>query len=196
MNLKSTDKYVKLAIAVIIIGIIARFAMGMVYHPSGDACRHLSVGKFIAANGKVPLVTDFGMNEFFWSPPLFHFITAFVSGFFSIFNEDIGMFGMKFVSPLFGSLTLVFSYLTFRKLFGKKISFYAILFLAFIPIHMDYSVFGYVESTLVFFVVLSVYFALENRPLLSSLAAGLSILAKYNGIFIIPLLFYIFYYKN
>ena len=59
-------------------------------------------------------------------------------------------------------------------------------FLTFIPIHIDYSVFGYVESALTFFVVLSVYFALEDKALLSALAAGLSILTKYNGIFILP----------
>lgn len=193
---KDLDKYTKLAIIIILIGIIIRFSLAVIYHVSGDACWHLSVGRFIAVNGEIPLFETLGRGEAFWPPPLFHFLVAFMYNIFNVFSSEAANFAIKFVSPIFGSLTLIFSYLIFRKLFDRKISFYSIVFLTFIPIHIDYSVFGYVESALTFFIVLSVYFAMENKVFLSALAAGLSILTKYNGIFIIPLLLYIFYYKN
>jgi len=63
----------------------------------------------------------------------------------------------------------------------------------FLPISIDYSVLGYVESMLTFFVVLSIYLALKNRIVLSSIAAGFAILTKYNGIFVIPVLLFIVY---
>ena len=68
--------------------------------------------------------------------------------------------------------------------------------MAFLPLFMDYSIFSYVESMLVFFVVLSVYFLVNGRILLSSIVAGLSILTKYNGIFILPVLLYFVYRIN
>ena len=196
IKFKNLDKYTKLAIVVILIGILLRFSLAAIYHVSGDACWHFSAGRFIAENGKIPLHDGLGRDEPFWAPPLFHFFVAFVFNFFNAFSNEVANSSIKFVSPVFGSLTLIFSYLIFRKLFDEKISFYAILFLTFIPIHIDYSVFGYVEATLTFFVVLSFYFALENRAFLSAISAGLAILTKYNGIFVLPLLIYIFYYKN
>src|SRR3989338_2569080 len=186
IKFKNLDKYTKLAIIIILIGILLRFFLASIYHVSGDACWHLSVSRFIAENGKMPLFEGLGRDEPFWSPPLFHFLTAFTYNIFNVFSSEAANFSMKFISPIFGSLTLICSYFIFRRLFDRKMSFYSIAFLTFIPIHIDYSVFGYVESALTFFVVLSVYFALEDKALLSALAAGLSILTKYNGIFILP----------
>lgn len=196
MKFKELDKYTKFAIITIIIGILIRFSLASIYHVSGDACWQLSVGRFIANNGNIPLFEGLGRNEPFWAPPLFHIITAFIYNFFNLFNSNIANFSIKFISPFFGSITLIFSYLIFRKFLDKKVSFYSILFLTFIPLHLDYSVFGYVEAALTFFVVLSIYLALENKVFLSSIAAGLAILTKYNGLFVLPLLIYIFYYKN
>ena len=190
-RIKRLDKYTKLAIIVIVIGILIRFSLASMHHISGDACWQLSNARYLAENNKFPLFEFFGRDEPFWAPPLFHFFVAFVFNFFNAFSNEVANSSIKFVSPVFGSLTLIFSYLIFRKLFDEKISFYAILFLTFIPIHIDYSVFGYVEATLTFFVVLSFYFALENRAFLSAISAGLAILTKYNGIFVLPLLIYI-----
>jgi len=100
------------------------------------------------------------------------------------------------ISPIFAILTLILTFLIVRKIYDTKMGFYTLLFLAFIPLFMDYSVFSYVESMLTFFVVLSVYLAIKNRVFLASLATGLGILTKYNALFIIPLLIYIFYKNN
>ena len=164
------------------------FTLTSIHHISGDACWHLSVAKFIAEEQKIPLSENLGRDEPFWAPPLFHLFAAFA---YSVFNGLI-----KFVTPIFAILTLIFTFLLAKRLFSEKIAFHSVLFMSFIPIFIDYSVFSYVESMLLFFIVLSVYFAVNNRIILASIAAGLGILTKYNALFIIPLLVYIVYKNN
>ena len=199
MNLtkfKNLDKYTKLSITIIIIGIIIRFYLASVYHVSGDACWQLSNSRFIAENHKIPLFEQFGRDEPFWAPPLFHIAAAFIYTAFRNFGNGAADFAVKMLSPLLGSLTLILSFQISRKLFNSKTAFYSSLFLAFIPLSIDYSVFSYVDGMVAFMSVLSVYLALENRIFLCAMAAGFAILAKYNGIFILPVLVYITYLKN
>lgn len=190
---KNNFDYKKWTIFVIIIGIAARFVLASMYTVAGDACWHFSVSRFIAENGKIPLFEPFGRDEPFWAPPLFHIMAAFMYKAFGIFSS--AEFGMKMLSPLFGSLTLIFVYFINKKLFGEKITFYSMLFTTFIPIFMDYHIFGYIDGAITFFAVLSIYFALCDRYIKSSIAAGFAALTKYNGIFVLPLLIYIAY-KN
>lgn len=197
MNLtkfKNLDKYTKLSIAVILIGIIIRFYLASIYHVSGDACWQLSNSRFMAENHKIPLFEQFGRDEPFWAPPLFHIVAALIYALFQ--NFGIGDFAVKMLSPLLGSLTLILSFLISRKLFNSKMAFYSSLFMTFIPLSVDYSVFSYVDGMVAFIAVLSVYLALENRIVLCAIAAGLAILAKYNGIFILPVIFCILYSKS
>ena len=149
-------KYEKYALIVIIIAIIIRFSLISTYAVSGDACWIFSASKFIAENYKIPFLEGVGRDEPFWPPPLFHFIAAI---FFFIFGE----IGLKLVSPLFGSLTLILVYFLFRKMLNEKQAFYAIFFLSFIPLYIDYNVLGYVESVLTFMFVLSIYLALNKK---------------------------------
>jgi 4-amino-4-deoxy-L-arabinose transferase-like glycosyltransferase len=186
MRFKNYSKYTKLSIAVLIIAILFRFILMSISVISGDACWHLSASKFIANNGDMPLHESIGRDEPFWPAPLFHIISSF---FYMVFGD----FGFKLVSPIFGSLTLIISYLIFRKFLNDRASFYAILFMSFIPIHIDYSVLSYPAGTLTFFTILSVYFAVNNRLILSGTTAGLAILTKYNAVFIIPVLIFIAY---
>ena len=190
------DKYTKLSIIVILIGIILRFWLASVHHVAGDACWQLSNSRFIAENLKLPLFEHFGRDEPFWAPPLFHIISAAVYIIFNNFSVHAADFAVKLVSPLFGSLTLIFLFLISRKLFDNKTAFYSVIFLTFIPLHIDYSVFSYIDGMLAFLCVLSVYFALENKIVYSAIALGLAILTKYNGIFILPALLFILYKNN
>ncbi|MAE42306.1 hypothetical protein CMO93_00930 [Candidatus Woesearchaeota archaeon] len=194
MNLHNINlnKYEKYALITIIIAIIIRFSLIPIYTVSGDACWHFSVSKFIGENVQIPLSEPLGRDEPFWAPPLFHVIAALFSSIFSIFGSE---FGLKLIAPLFGSMTLIASYLILKKFLNEKALFYSILFISFIPIFIDYSILGYVESMLTFFVLLSIYLALSNHLILSSISTGLAILTKYNGIFVIPVILYIIY-KN
>jgi 4-amino-4-deoxy-L-arabinose transferase-like glycosyltransferase len=193
--MKAMDKYTKLAIWVIIIGIIIRFSLASIYHVSGDACWQVSNAIYIAENDRLPLFEFFGRDEPFWPPPLFHIVTAAIYKIVINLGKDIADFAIKMISPLLGSLTLMIFFLVAKIMFNKKAAFYAVLFLTFIPLHIDYSVFSYIDGTITFLAILSVYLALKNKIALSSIVAGLTILTKYNGIFIVPVLLYIVY-KN
>lgn len=195
MKKENNFNYRKLTLAVIIIGILLRFSLASIYHVSGDACWQLSASRFIAENNKLPLFEEFGRNEPFWAPPLFHFMAAFVYTIFGYFGNNAAEFAVKMISPLLGALTLIFAYLINKKLFNEKITFYSMLFTTFIPMMIDYHVFSYIDGPVTFFVALSVYFALDGKYIKSSVAAGLAAVTKYNGIFILPLLIYIAY-KN
>ncbi|MBI2658458.1 glycosyltransferase family 39 protein [Candidatus Woesearchaeota archaeon] len=188
-RLKTISKYEKYALITIVIAIILRFALTSVYAVSGDACWHLSAARFMAENLEIPLFDGVGRDEPFWPPPLFHFIAA---AFYLVFGET----GLKLVSPLFGSLTLIVAYFLFRKMLDEKQSFYAIFFLSFIPLYIDYNVLGYVESVLTFLFAAGIYLALEKRFFLAGAATGLAMLTKNNGIFLIPVLAYIAWKKS
>jgi 4-amino-4-deoxy-L-arabinose transferase-like glycosyltransferase len=177
-------KYEKYAVIVIIAAIIFRLFLLSISTISGDACWHFSVSKFIVENHKIPLFESVGRDEPFWAPPLFHFVSSF---FYLLFGE----FGLRLVPFLFGSFTVIISYLIFRKYLSERAAFYAILFLSFAPIMVDYSILGYPESTITFLTVLSIYLALNNRFILSGIVAGLGILSKYTGLFIVPILIFI-----
>ena len=190
------EKHTKYLIIIIILFSIIVLSLTSIYHVSGDACWQLSIGRYIGSNFKIPLFEQFGRDEPFWAPPFYHFIVALVFYFFNIFSYNAANIAIKFISPLFGILTLIFSFLTIKRLLNSRIAFYSVLFIAFLPLFIDYNIFSYVESTLTFFVVLSVYFLINRKIVLSSIAAGLSILTKYNGIFIIPVLIYFVFRIN
>jgi len=189
---KNMDKYTRHSIIIIILFSIIVLALTSIYHVSGDACWILSASRIIAEEKKIPLNEGIGRDEPFWAPPLFHFVSAFIYSASGNYANTL----VKFISPIFAILTLIITFLIVRKIFDTKIGFYTLLFLAFIPLFMDYSIFSYVESMLTFFVVLSVYLVIKNKIFLASIATGLGILTKYNALFIIPLLIYIVYKNN
>jgi len=193
---QSSDKYTKYSAIVIVLFSIIVLALTSVYHVSGDGCWHVSASKFMAENKSMPLNEPLGRNEPFWSPPLYHIISAVVYFIFNSFNHNAANFAIKFISPVFGILSLTVSFLLVKKLHSPKIAFYSAIFLSFVPIFIDYSVLSYVESMLTFFVVLSVYLMVKDRIWLSGIAAGLASLTKYNGLFVLPVLFFILYKRH
>ena len=195
-KLQKFSKYTKYSIAIIILFSIIVLGLTSVHHVSGDGCWHASIARFIASEFKIPAHEQLGRDLPFWSPPLYHFLSAAVYLVFSPIGKDFANFAVKFISPVFGILSLMFSFLTIKKLVNPRIAFYSTIFLAFVPIFLDYSIFSYVEMTLTFFAVLSVYFIVNDKVFLSGTAAGLAMLAKYNGAFIIPVLIFICYKKS
>ena len=192
---KDLNKYTRLSIIVIGLAIIVRFVLVFLYHSSGDACWHLSIARFMADNLKIPLLEPLG-REVFWEPPVFHIIAAAFYKIFSIFGSGAAEFSMKFVSPIFGSLSLVLTFMIIDKFFGKKIAFYSVIFAAFLPINIFYSVISYMEPIMTFFVLLSIYLIMKNRHVLGSIAFGISLLSKYNAVFSLPLIIYLMHKGN
>ncbi|MBI1935542.1 glycosyltransferase family 39 protein [Candidatus Woesearchaeota archaeon] len=187
---RETDKYARLSIIAIALAIAIRLALVFLYHSSGDGCWHLSIARFMAGNLKIPLLEPLG-REVFWEPPFFHMIASAFYKVFSIFGSGAADFGMKLVSPLFGSLSLILTFIILDEFFGKKIAFYSIIFAAFLPINIFYSVISYTESVMAFFVLLCIYLIMKNRHILGSIAFGISLLSKYNAVFSLPLIIYL-----
>lgn len=192
-NFRKLEKYTRYSILLIALFSLIVLYLTFTYHVSGDGCWHIQVAKFIADNARLPLFEPLGRDEPFWSPPLYHIVVAAIYYAFGIFNHNAADFAVKFASPAFGILSLIFSFLVIKKLTNPKIAFYSIIFLAFIPLNLDYSVFSYIDGMLRFLVILSVYLALENRIVGSAVTLGLVVLTKYNGIFILPVLLFIVY---
>jgi len=180
--------YKKLTIWILVIAIALRLMLTLMHTISGDACWHFSASKFIAENLRIPFDENIGRSRFepFWPSPLFHIAAAF-------FYSMLGEFGLKLTPFIFGSLSLIVSYLISRKFLNEKQTFYAALFMSFLPIGIDYSVLGYPESAIAFFTILSVYFAVSKKFFLSGMSAGLALLSKFTGFFAIPALLFLAY---
>lgn len=185
--------YYKLGIIVIVIAAIIRLIFALTHSVSGDACWHLSAARFMAGENSIPLYDGLGRLQPFWAPPVFHFVAAFFYKIFMPVSLDLAGAGMKLVSPIFGTLSVILLFLLSRRLFNDKIAFYSILFLNFIPVFMDYSMFSFIESTVTFFSLLSVYLMLKGRYILSSVSLGFALLSKYNAAFMLPMLLYLAY---
>lgn len=192
--------YVKLAILVIVIGAALRFGLAALSHPAGDSCWHLSVSRFIAENGRIPLFEPFGITdrEVFSAPPLFHIVAALVYKILGWFGSPAADFGVKLVSAFFGSLTLPFVFLLGRKLHNARIGFFALFFVAFLPLHINSSVVSFVDSLAALLATVAIYFLVNRRIFVAAFFAGLGLLAKQTMVFLLPVFFIalFFIYKN
>ena len=188
--------YKKITVIVLIIGILLRFLLTSMSHVSGDACWHLSIARFVGENYQIPLFEDLGRDSVFSRPPLFHIMAAVLYNIFGIFGIAAAGFGLKMLSPLSGSLTLIIFYLLTKKFFNEKLVFIAVSVLAFLPLHIYYSTISYVESAVGLFALISVFFMVEKRLFLSAVFAGLTALLKFEGIFIFPTVLSILFYNN
>lgn len=185
--------YAKLSIILIIIVALIRFIFALTHTVSGDACWQLSAARFIADNNQIPLFEGIGRAQPFWPPPLFHLFGASLFKIFSLVSRDVADISLKLVSPIFGTLTIIITYLITRRLFNEKITFYSMIFINFIPVFLDYSILGYVGSTSAFFSVFSVYLMINKKYFLSSISLGMATLSKYNAIFMLPMILYLAY---
>ena len=185
--------YTKLSIAVIIAFALLRFFFALTHTVSGDACWHLSAAKFIAVRNKIPFSEGIGREEPFWPPPFFHFAAAMFYKILSLISTNAADTGIKLVSPISGTLIVAVAYLIMKKFFDEKTAFYSIIFLNFVPMFLDYSIFSYVDSTAALFSILSVYLILNKRFVLSYFSLGIALLSKYNAVFMFPMLIYLTY---
>ncbi len=189
---RGKDGYVKLTVAVIVVAALLRFALAAVSHPAGDSCYHLSVGRFMAENAGLPLFEPFGISDrqVFSAPPLFHIVAAAVYRIFSVFSVSAAEFAIKLASPLFGSLALPFVFLIGKKLFSSRIAFFATLFVAFLPLHINSSVVSFVDSLVTLLAAVAIYLVLSRKILLAAVAVGLGLLSKQTMVFMLPVFFF------
>ncbi|RLG11255.1 hypothetical protein DRN73_05805 [Candidatus Pacearchaeota archaeon] len=151
---------------------------------------------------KLPLLLSFDESYYWdWSrhldwgyyskPPMIAWVIAFSTKIFGISEWAIRLPAL--ISLIF---TLLISYLLIKKYFSQEIAFWLVLTLAFVPMFTIYSVVITPDSLLLFFWVLSLYFAmlyLENmsykNAILTGIFIGLGLLTKQTVIAFLGLAF-------
>ncbi len=189
------DSYTKWAFYIIVLGALIRFILASINYVTGDPCWYVNVVRFIVNYHAIPVAQPLG-RAFFWPPPLLEFIGAIFYRFFMIFGTPLAEFSIRLISPVCGVLMLAYSFLIVKKLFNSKIAFYSIIFLTFIPDHIYHSSMFYPDMMVALFVIMSIYYSLENKIYLSGVFMGLSFLTKYNAIFAFPIPFFIIIINN
>ena len=113
-----------------------------------------------------------------------------------LLRTEVNTFGLSLVtlrmlSALSGWLTVGVLFLWVRRETNTRAAMFAMAFLGFSNLHVIYSRTGFVESTMVFFLVLMLWlWSLRQKhkafPLLAGAALGLMILIKVTAIYIMP----------
>lgn len=167
---------------------------------NSDAAWHLAIAENIVTLGSIPPADTFRHYPFLWHPPLFHLIAA------QLYVTTSNALIMKFLSPIFGVMTLFIAFVFIRYLFRTDIALLTTFFLAIIPLHLYFSVISYVSTAITFLTIFCVFLYLrgisnENQKMLilSGLSFGLSILTKATGFaiaFILLIIFCLYYRKK
>ncbi len=167
-----------------------RFLLAFFFPVFGDACRYFIMAKAIYV--KPSLLTMRGLS---YPTPLFLLIAAFFYGIFIPFGEHAADLSLRLMSPLFGSLTVILTYLIAKKLFNEKAAFLSAVFLGFSPSHLLFSSLGYMEGMFIFFVSLALFYIVRHdaEPSdasygLCGLALGLASLTRQTGLFVVAVL--------
>lgn len=176
------DKYTKIAIVLILIGVIIRVSIVPFTTVSGDGCWHISISNFIVENGRTPLHEMLGRPEAFSRPPLFHLFNALLYSVFKLIGPSAASLAIKYTSTIFGSLSLVLVFLIAKKMFNKKIATYSLFFVTFLPMHIYFSSITHIDVLVSFLVLAAIYFVIENRIVLSGIFLGFALLSKYESV--------------
>lgn len=138
-------------------------------------------GKELAAGGRE--LPPYFFEPLFKHPPFF---TFFVALFIKIFGNSL--LSAEYVALLFGVLTIPLVYLLANKLYGWQAGLLSAIIFSFDPMSVICSQKVWMETTVAFFTVLSVYFFIralkdkdQNQFILSGAASGFAALNKYNG---------------
>jgi len=194
---KLTEKLI--FILIIFFGALLRLYFAFIHPVNSDAAWHLTIAENIAKLGHIPQADTFRHYPLLWHPPLFHLIAA------QLYETTSNALIMKFLSPMFGVMTLFISFAFIRYLFRTDIALLTTFFLAIIPLNLYFSIISYVSTAITFLTVFCVFLYLrgisdENQKMLilSGLSFGLSILTKATGFAIVFILVIIFglYYKK
>jgi len=178
----------KYLILLFIIGFILRVIVANNISPNADEMLHAPHAINFINSGKLQIMDQ---------DPIWFFLTDLS---YKIFG--ISMFSARFLSVLFGSLSILILYLIVKLLYNKKIALISSVLITFSSFHILMSL-AEMDVTMIFFVLLSLYFFIkhlkenENKDfILSTIFLGISILVKQISIMFIPaLIIYYIYHK-
>lgn len=144
---------------------------------------------------------ELGLQDPYWfsNPPLYNYMTAF---FISIlgFKE----LAVRFSSIIFGTLTILVGFFFAKELFGRKVGIITAAILAVNPYSVIINRLAYLDTTLTFFLLLTVLFFIRfvkykrtKDISLTWLFAGLSVFTKYSSIYILlTLILYVLLFER
>lgn len=196
-----------LYILAILAGIFMRFygiGWGLPYHFHSDEHIMTSFAEKVRTTDSIRQLIQRERQFFLYSPflwyPLIGLVTA-ASFFHPISPTDpvsqtmIHLLGRGLVA-CFSALTLILLYRLGRRLYGRSVGMLASVFLAFTVLHIRDSHFYFPDIPMVFFIVLTVYFAAEmaggkglRSYALTGMAAGLAMATKQTALLVLPVIF-------
>ncbi len=110
---------------------------------------------------------------------------------------------IPFVVPFLGAMSVLLVYILGKKLFDKKIALYSAVFFALIPIHVFYSQKMWTDPVVVFFILATFIsfwegYEKENNKhkIFFGVFLALSLLARYTALWIIPVFFFYFLFRD
>ncbi|MFX1519279.1 MAG: ArnT family glycosyltransferase [Promethearchaeota archaeon] len=185
---------------VIFFGALLRFYFAFIHPVNSDAAWHLSIAENIAILAHIPQSDNFRHLPALWPPPLFHLIAA------QLYVITANFLIMKFLSPIFGVMTLFVSFLFFRYLYETDVALIATFFLAVFPLHLYFSIISYTGTAVTFLTVFCCFLFLrtifedsQKMMAMAGISFGLSLLAKATGFavfFVLIIISGIYYSKE
>jgi hypothetical protein len=152
------------------------------YHlPIWDESVYMGMGKYIYSQGAAGLwemIRPFGL-------PIFAGL-MWVLGFDQIYATQI-------LAIIFSCATLFMTYMIAKELFGKKIALLSTFLLAISPVFFLYSIYVLTEIPSTLFILISLYFYLKRRYVLSGVFTGVALLFRFpQGLILVPIALTIF----
>lgn len=146
---------------------------------SGDSIMHFLYAKY-----------SFNHPSFFfhhWAKPIY---VLFASPF-----AQFGIIGIKIFNSLFSSLTLLFTYLTAKKIANKQ-SFLTVVLLCFAPLNFVITFSGLTEPLFAFFLIFSTYLLISEKEISSSVIISFLPFVRSEGLILLGVFALYFFVKK
>lgn len=206
-NMSKTDKWM---IAVLIFSFLTRIAF-LFYSPhrGWDETVYLNLGHDLSNNPLTYSLKDSLWSDFIPSTdpvygwPNIGFRAPLLPYLFSLFYFLNLSFLNQIIVPLFGTLSILLTYILGKKLFNEKIAFYSAILFSLVPLHTLFSGKTLTDTFVVFFILLTFIsfwegFERENKKhkILFGLFLALSLLARYTTLWIAPVFLFYFLIRD
>jgi len=211
MDLKKQIKENRILILILLLALILRIIFVFVspvkiwdetiYANLGyDLSKNISDYSF-AHNGWSDFIPSGGDNFYAW--PKAGFRAPLLPYTLSVFYMLNLGFLIPFLIPIMGVLSVFLAYVLGKKLFNKKAGLYSAVFLAIIPLHVDYSSKILTDAFVTFFILLSFIIFWKGYEeknnickVLFGFVIALALLARYTTLWILPCFLLYFLIRN
>ena len=126
-------------------------------------------------------------NQALYIAPLFSIIE------YSVFKIlGVSIFSARLAPAVTGSISIIVFYMLLRRFWDKERSSLATLFLGLSAIHIHYSRMAFIETTLILFLLLSLFFWVKGNDhcvwgIFSGICIGMALITKFTAVFFFPI---------